>query len=50
MPASDETTSATEHDIPVKGMRTGEGFGAGICIGCHNRFGVDFVIVEYPLP
>ena len=46
-----ETMSATNPDaIPVRGTRTGEGFGAGICIGCHGRFGVDYVTIPYPLP
>ena len=35
--------------IPVRGTRTGEGLGAGICIGCHSRSGVDYVVIEYPL-
>ncbi len=45
-----ETTSPTDANaIPRRGDRTGEGFGAGVCIGCHGRFGVDYVIIEYPL-
>ena len=35
--------------IPTRGDRTGEGFGAGVCIGCHGRFGIDYVVLEYPL-
>ena len=46
-----ETMSSTDANaIPVQGSRTGEGFGAGVCIGCHGRFGQDYVVVEYPLP
>ncbi len=45
-----ETLSTTDPDaIPTRGTRTGEGFGAGVCIGCHGRFGVDYVTIPYPL-
>ncbi len=45
-----ETLSTTDPNaIPKRGTRTGEGFGAGMCIGCHRRFGTDFVASDYPL-
>ncbi len=45
-----ETLSTTDANaIPTRGDRTGEGFGAGVCIGCHGRFGIDYVVIEYPL-
>ena len=44
-----ETTSNVDANaIPVRGTRTGEGLGAGICIGCHGRFGSDYVVIGYP--
>ena len=45
-----ETLSSEDANaIPVRGTKTGEGLGAGVCIGCHGRFGLDFVTIEYPL-
>jgi hypothetical protein len=44
-----ETQDADDvNAIPVKGTRTGEGLGAGLCVGCHGRFGTDYVVIEYP--